>query len=397
MENVLKQRFNFDDIQPYRDSEVPQVLKRLCRDPELLDLLVKRKFPALVKPLRLPMRWVWSWMLRSKIVGIDSKGQFQSKFIAPAIERMLESTRTKFSYSGLEELDPRLNYLFVSNHRDIAMDPAFANYALYLDDHKVAQIGFGDNLMQANFATDLMRINRGFIVERNKQSVRDKVRSAQKLSQYLKNSLESGESIWLAQREGRAKDGIDGTDPTLLTMLYMAWRRSLPFALALERMRIVPLSISYQYDPCDQLKARELYTLEEHGSYTKRPGEDLTSLALGLSGSKGRVHLHFGPALTKENADQESAHQWLDEQIVSNYRLHSSNWTCWRLLKQEQQGEEGFKKLVSHASTLFSIKEDDFYDQPMLARLTAADPELRPLMVDAYAGVVERKIKLAVG
>ena len=394
--DVLKRQTDFNDIKPYTDAEVPKVLRRLVRDPRLLDVLLRQRFPRWPNWLLNLLHPLTSWRLRRAIAGVHSKHEFQVKFIAAAIDRMLLSTKTKFSYSGLENLNPKASYLFVSNHRDIAMDPAFANYALYLDGYTLAQIGFGDNLIQEQFATDLIRINGGFKVERSAASMKDRVRAARLLSVYIKNTLRSGESIWLAQSEGRAKNGVDRTEASLFTMFYIAWRREMDFGFAMQKMQIVPLSISYQFDPCDQLKARELLARQQEATYQKQPGEDLRSLALGISGYKGKVHLHFGEPLREHFEDAEDVAHWCNHQIIKHYRLHPSNFTCWRLLREQSLDSEAMKDTMQNLALVFEVGEGDFYDAKMLQRLNDADPELRPLMIEMYANPVLSSIEYLV-
>ena len=393
--DVLKRRTDFNDIKPYSDSEVPAVLRRLVKDPKLLDVLLKQRLPKLPRFLSSYARPFVSWKLEQAITGVRTKREFQVKFVASAIDTMLKSTKTDFHYSGLENLDPDTGYLFVSNHRDIAMDAAFANYALYLNDYSLAQIGFGDNLIQEQFATDLIRINGGFIVERNNSALKDRVRSARLLSSYIRDRLDDGESIWLAQSEGRAKDGLDRTDTNIFTMFYIAWRREMDFAFALKKMRIIPLSISYQYDPCDELKARELL-LRQDSDYQKEPGEDLRSIALGINGQKGKVHLHFGEQMRDNYQTPEEIANWCDQQIIKNYRLHSSNLTCWRLLREQSHPSQAVGDSLQSIAAIFGVNEDDFYDQVMLERIDNTPPELRPILIDMYANPVHSKIEYSV-
>ena len=390
--DVLRTRTDFNDIKPYSDREVPAVLRRLVKDPKLLDILLRQRWPGLPRFLLGCARPLASWKLEQAIEGLQTKRAFQTKFVASAIDAMLKSTNTEFHYSGLEKLDPKTGYLFVSNHRDIAMDAAFANYALHLNNYGLAQIGFGDNLIQEQFVTDLIRINGGFIVERNSSTLKDRVRSARLLSSYIRDRLDNGESIWLAQSEGRAKDGLDRTDTNIFTMFYIAWRREMDFGFATKKMRIVPLSVSYQYDPCDELKAQELL-LRQNADYQKEPGEDLRSIALGINGRKGAVHLHFGDQIRDHYQSPEEVAAWCDQQIIKNYRLHSSNLTCWRLLHEQSHSQQEFRDMADGVADIFGVQEEDFYDQVMLDRLNNAPSELRPILINMYANPVLSKIE----
>ena len=193
--------------------------------------------------------------------------------IAIYMDKMILDTTTKLTHSGLENLAEDRGYLFISNHRDITMDPAFVNYILYHAGYETLQIAIGDNLLKNPFVTDLMRLNKSFIVKRSLKG-RELLKSLNLLSQYIHHCINNEHNVWIAQREGRAKDGIDKTDPTLLKMLAMG-NRELSLGNSLKELRIVPVAISYEYDACDELKAEELYTLEQTGSFMKTDRSDI--------------------------------------------------------------------------------------------------------------------------
>ncbi|MDF5295506.1 1-acyl-sn-glycerol-3-phosphate acyltransferase, partial [Vibrio parahaemolyticus] len=172
----------------------------------------------------------------------------------------LNKTTDGVTFSGLDKLDKNTSYLFVSNHRDIAMDPALVNYGLYQSGHRTVRIAIGDNLLKKPCATELMRLNKSFIVKRSAKAPREMMKALGQLSSYIKHSLDTGNSIWIAQKEGRAKDGNDFTDPAILKMFHVEGRKQkISFGEYTRSLKIVPVSIAYENDPCDIAKAKELY------------------------------------------------------------------------------------------------------------------------------------------
>lgn len=316
----------YGDIRPYDDDEIPGVIERLSNDRELCEVIARYKFPRawwLVKPLV-------GWVLRRRLADIHTVSDVQH-YVANYMEHMLETTTDGLSVSGVEKLDKHHAYLFVSNHRDIALDPAVTNISLHRNGMNTVRIAIGDNLLTKNFVSDLMRINKSFLVRR---SITGKAlfRALKTLSSYIKHSIDSGHSVWIAQREGRAKDGLDVTDPTIIKMFDMARTKGDDFAPFIHSLRMVPLSIAYEWDPCDMMKARELAAKANGGTYKKAEGEDVSSIAKGISGYKGRIHLHFGDMLVGnyEEADQVAAA--MDDSVIANYHLFQSNWLAYREL-----------------------------------------------------------------
>ena len=214
------------------------------------------------------------------------------------------------------------------------MDPAFVNYALFQAKHSTPRIAIGDNLLQRPFVSDLMRINKSFIVHRSLTNRREKLSAFQLLSAYINHSiLKDNESIWIAQAEGRAKDGDDRTESAILRMFHLS-RKNEDFQQVIASLRLTPVAISYEYDPCDLAKARELYILASTGKYTKQVGEDDASIALGITGYKGRVHVHFCPVLNTGFSDAKQLAVLIDQQIWCDYRLfpvHYLAWAMWEI------------------------------------------------------------------
>ncbi|MFN3580020.1 MAG: 1-acyl-sn-glycerol-3-phosphate acyltransferase [Pseudomonas sp.] len=342
----------FDSIRPYSDAEVPVVLARLLRDEDLLGMLARYRFPRLSRCLPGLMVRLTGLALRHEARGIDSVDSLQSR-LEPYLSRLIESSVVEVTYSGLEHLRKDKPHLFLANHRDIVMDPAFVNYALYHAGHPTPRVAIGDNLLQRPFVSDLMRLNKSFIVHRSVSGRREKLAVYQTLSGYINHSLASGHSIWIAQAEGRAKDGLDETDSAIIKMLCMS-RKGEPFNEVIASMNLVPVSIAYEWDPCDQMKAHELALRASTGSYSKEPGEDDRSIARGLTGFKGRVHVAFGQPLGSDMVDAKAVAREADRQILGNYRLYPSNYLAFEQLPDApklQLGDwrENFTAEVLHA------------------------------------------------
>tara|TARA_R110001592_G_scaffold4318_6_gene24241 strand:+ start:12185 stop:13366 length:1182 start_codon:yes stop_codon:yes gene_type:complete len=324
----------FDAIRPYNDAEVPAVLNRLIQDQELLSILAGYHFARLNRWMPGLVKRLVSAGLRREARRITSVEGLQQR-IEPYLDRLIERSVANVSYSGLDRLSTDKSYLFLANHRDIVMDPAFVNYALYHAGYPTPRIAIGDNLLQRPFVSDLMRLNKSFIVHRSVTVRREKLQVYQTLSAYISHSITTGHSIWIAQAEGRAKDGKDETDTAIIKMLCMS-RKGEDFAEIIRSLNIVPVSIAYEWDPCDHMKARELEQRARTGTYVKEPGEDDRSIAKGLTGYKGHVHVAFGEPLTGNFPDAKAVAREADRQILLNYRLQPSNYLAVEQLGDEQ-------------------------------------------------------------
>ena len=366
------------EIRPYHDEEVPEVLERLARDPELLDALTRFRLPRLAKWMPRLSRTIASAAVRREVRGVTSIRGFQDR-IASYMQRMLRNSTTDFRVDGLEQLEPDTASLFIGNHRDISLDPAFVNYALYLADRNTVRIAIGDNLLQKPYVTDLMRLNKSFIVPRSARGKRAMLAAYQKLSAYIRHSITGdNHSIWMAQREGRAKDGIDGTDPAIVKMLSMARRtvdRDAGIGEAIAELRVVPVSISYEYDPCDVQKARELRAVHTSGGYDKSEFEDIRSIVAGITGQKGRVHLRFGTPLSADFDSPDAVAAEIDRQVLGGYHLFPSHY-----LALEALGD---------APELLDLSEVTDADRARFkARLAEVPAELRGWWLAQYANPV---------
>ncbi|WP_372831329.1 1-acyl-sn-glycerol-3-phosphate acyltransferase [Pontibacterium sp.] len=340
---MAEQQDPFREIRPYKDQEVAEVLNRLLYNDELISAITGYQFPNASKYLGWLLKPVVRIALAREMGDVNNVRDFQV-LVAKYMEKMVARSTTKLSCSGIDQLDPDESYLFISNHRDIAMDPAFVNWVRFQYGMDTLRIAIGDNLLRKPYVSDLMRLNKSFIVNRSATAPREVMKALTQLSTYIDHSIvHDGQSIWIAQQEGRAKDGNDQTDPTILKMFYMSHRKAKrSFSEAMGRLNIVPVSISYEYDPCDALKANELYALQQDGEYEKGQFEDIESIVKGITGNKGRVHVAFGEVVRGDFETPEAMAEEIDRQIRGNYHLHSSNLIaagCGDETSAEEQAE----------------------------------------------------------
>ncbi|MBD1558766.1 1-acyl-sn-glycerol-3-phosphate acyltransferase [Vibrio sp. S9_S30] len=316
----------YKEIRPYNDDEIPAAIERLINDEEFISAILEHRFSnhaSWFKNTVSPMVKVY---LKFKWAKLDSVEAIQLE-VEKYLSKTLNATTDGVTYSGLEQLDKNTPYLFISNHRDIAMDPALVNWGLYHNQHKTVRIAIGDNLLKKPCATELMKLNKSFIVNRSAKAPREMMKALGQLSSYIKHSLDTGNSIWIAQKEGRAKDGNDKTDPAILKMLHVEGRKQkMPFDEYIKTLRIVPVAISYENDPCDIAKAKELFEKAESGSYEKSEFEDIESIIQGIVGYKGRVHVSFGSVIEGGFETPDELAQEIDDQIHSIYKLFPINY-----------------------------------------------------------------------
>ena len=369
---------DFEDIRPYTDAELKPVLRRISRNDWLVSGIRSMMFPRCPVFLESLLGKLVQFDLWRKLRRIKTIDQFQRKII---IERVLEyiikKTVESVTSSGDENLDSDTPYLYISNHRDIVLDSAFLNYVLGRKGKQIAEIAFGDNLLMNDFVSDLIRINRSFVVQRE-LPIREKAKAALTLSRYIGYTMEEGNSVWLAQREGRAKDGNDRTNPAVIKMLYLAPRREgIDFSEFLKRVNIVPVAVSYEFDPCDVLKARELHRTEQAGAYRKRKHEDLLSMYKGLSGWKGRVHLGFGDCIRGHYEGIGELAAEIDRQIHNCYHMWPSNYIAHDELTGKKSSEQ-----------LYTAEESKGFMQ----RFRQESRDVRSLALRIYANAVVNKL-----
>lgn len=376
----------FDDIRPYNDDEVRPTLDRILADPELSDAVTRLKFPKL-SWLHWLLRPLVKQKLTAQLAGVNDVRGFQ-QVVAKYMSMMIGATTRSLTVSGLEQLNPQDAYLFISNHRDIAMDPAFVNWVLYVNGCNTLRIAIGDNLLTKPYVSDLMRLNKSFIVNRSAKAPREKLKAAKHLSAYIFHSIVQDKSnIWIAQREGRAKDGCDKTNSAVLGMITINKPKSEELSGYVKQLKIVPVSISYELDPCDGAKARELYQQRTQGSYKKEEHEDVRSIAMGIAGQKGHIHLAFGKVLDGDYQDTDELVEDIDHHILSNYVLHATNCFAYEMLHGKapvvQYGE---KNIPFEAQALMEEKA------AFEARINAMPAEHRDIALGIYANPVISKL-----
>ncbi len=372
----------FESIRPYQDEEVEEVIARLVRDPGLRAAASRFLLPRISALAPAFANTLVGWMLRLRTRRMTTVEQVQV-FLENYMRRLIETTVEDLSWSGLESLQPGTAYLFISNHRDIVLDSGILNYVIYHAGHQTARMAVGDNLLSEPFAADLMRLNKSFVVERSATGRKAIYQAINRTSSYIRHSLQTGHSVWIAQREGRAKDGFDRTDPALLKMLALAWRDDVEqFGEILENINLVPVSISYELDPCDRDKARELTLLERDGEYSKAADEDLNSIVRGLLGFKGRMHLHFSDPIKADVADADELAKLVDRAIVAGLTVFPTQAAAARELGMTHIPEAGS----------WPVKVQQAYAQ----RLETCPPDYRPALLASYGNLIRNRNELGV-
>lgn len=377
----------FKDIRPYRDDEIRPVVDSLLANPEMIRAIGQYYYPRLSRILPWLVFPMARALMRRQLKDVRDVVTMQD-VIALYMDKMIGETTVSLTQQGVEKLSTDKGYLFISNHRDIAMDPAFINYVLYHAGYETIQIAIGDNLLKRPYVTDLMRLNKSFIVRRSLKG-RELLKSLKHMSEYIHHCIDENHNVWIAQREGRSKDGVDRTDPALIKMLTMG-KRELSLTQSLAQLHIVPVSISYEYDGCDVAKADELYQLEHTGKFSKTENSDINSIVAGMTGYKGRVHLVFGEELKldSESEEPETIAAKIDQQILQNYRLRDSNYIALELLSKGNFKE--IPELLPEAGDYQISKQAR---EEFMERLEKVDKKLHGHYLAMYANPVISRFK----
>jgi len=370
----------FESISPYTDAEAAEALSKLAEYP-LLAGVSQQFFPEESPDF-----------LKNLLKNIKTIDEFQVLVMQKFVRWVIEHTAHNFSYDGISNIDPDKKFLALSNHRDIILDPAITQLVLYNNGIPMTEIAVGDNLITNKTIEYLIRSNRMIKVVRG-ITARELYLSSQLLSKYIRlNVTEQRSSIWLAQRQGRTKNGYDVTEQGLLKMLDMSGTGD--FQKNFEELNIIPMSISYEIEPCDILKARELVISRKH-KYVKAEGEDLNSIMVGIMSQKGNIHLNIGKPLTSEEiaeaalCDKNDRYQKIrhavDIRVIEGYKLWKNNYIAY--------------DIANH-----SFKYSDKYDAAdvekfvayMEHQLDTVEPEinrddLRRVFLDIYANSVVTK------
>lgn len=371
-------RNDFDDIRPYTDEEIPAAMQRIAKN-EALPLLASYVCPD--KSLE---------EVRQLLCSFKTVNDFQWGIMYQVNKQIERKSIAKLSWGGEENLKKGTPYLFVSNHRDIMLDASLLQNILADIGLKPSQITFGANLMMNQLVIDIGKSNKMFRVERPGGSIKDFYKKSLHLSEYIRHVItEEKESVWIAQRNGRTKDGNDQTDQGIIKMFAMS--KPEDKIQALSELNILPIAVSYEWESCDILKAMELYQ-SQHAKYIKKPGEDLNSILTGILQPKGRVHFQFCPLITEDELMQyndstcndyhKQVAQLLDSRIHSAYKLWPNNYIAHDI-------RYGQQRYIDH----YTPEEKAAFEQH-ISRIEQYDsdlPILKDILLDIYANPVNNK------
>lgn len=370
----------FEGISPYTDAEAAEALSKLAEFP-LLSQISQQFFPEEGPDF-----------LKVILKSIKTIDEFQVLVMQKFVRWVIDHTAKNFSYDGISNIDPEKKFLALSNHRDIILDPAITQLILHTNGIPMTEIAVGDNLITNQTIEWLIRSNRMIKVVRG-ISARELYLSSQLLSKYIRlNITQQRSSIWLAQRQGRTKNGYDVTEQGLLKMLDMSGGAD--FQTNFEELNIIPMSISYEYEPCDIFKARELVISRKH-KYVKAEGEDFRSIVTGIMQQKGNIHMNIGTQLTSDEiaaaaqCDKNDRYQLIrhavDQRVIEGYKLWKNNYVAYDI------ANHGFK--YSHMYEPADVEQFVSY---MEHQLDTVEPEinredLRRIFIDIYANPVYTK------
>lgn len=354
-------KVNFDDIRPFDDSEVNHYLRLLIND-EGFQHILRLLFEGDAKIEQ----------IKQALANIHTVKDLQHKFVCQLVEDfILKKSTDGLTASGLENLDKNTSYLFISNHRDIVLDSAIINYLIVNEGMNTCEIAIGDNLLIGKWIEYAVKLNRSFLVRRNLPA-REMLMASKKLSEYIRRGITSrNTSVWIAQREGRTKDGNDKTQQALLKMLNLSNIKE--FGEGFRELRIVPISISYEIEPCGFSKVDELYKKQTEG-FEKTAEDDLRSMGQGLVRPKGRVHFGFGEPIsnqleliakeetTASQIEKLAAH--IDQQIYSNFKLWPNNYIAEDILNNtnlntDHYTSEQYNRFILMLDEAFAIISGD--------------------------------------
>lgn len=375
----MKKNPQFDDIRPYYEEEIPAAMQRIATS-DVFPLLASFVYPgeSIEK-------------IRERVCAFTTTKEFQHDTMRRVNEQVIARSTTGATISGLDRLDPDKNYLFVSNHRDIMLDASLLQYFFVINGFETTEITFGANLMMNPVVIDVGKSNKMFRVERPGGDLKEFYRKSLHLSEYIRYTIkEKKQSVWIAQRNGRTKNGIDATDQGIIKMFCMSEPHNKIKALA--DLHIAPVAISYEWEPCDILKALELYE-SQYTRYTKKPGEDLNSILTGIMQQKGRVHIELCQPISvaelsafenqTNNEYHKSVAKLIDRRINTNYRLYPNNYIAHDLLYgntkyRDMYTDEQYEAFLKRLSKL------DKYD-------TCDIDRLKEIFVGIYSNPVDNR------
>ena len=370
----------FDAIRPFYDSEINQALHKVVNHP-MMKALMNFTLPNVTDE-------IW----KEQLLKTHSIRDFQCNFIYQSVQRILEKSSDGLTTSGFENLEPNTSYLFVSNHRDILLDTTLLNTALFEHGLVMTASAIGDNLVKMPFLNTLAKLNRNFLVQRG-LTPREMLQSSKLLSEYIGHLLlHENRSVWIAQREGRTKDGNDETNPGILKMLGMGSDEK-NLMDYFKKIKIVPVSISYEYDPTDALKMPQLMAEANNEVYEKKKNEDFMTILSGALGQKKGIHIHVGKVLDTEieeiKASNESSNkqivtlaQVIDDAVLSNYKLWPTNYIAYDIVNK-----------TNSYSHLYTENEKSLFERRLEMRIDHDNPVALDSFLAMYANPVVNKLK----
>lgn len=381
----MEKKSEFDDIRPYYDDEVAPIIKELLVDPEF------KKVVSLVLP---DTKWE---ELEALMQSFTNKYDFQHGLIKGTVFSLVNKTSNSIKCEGFENVEKGNAYTYISNHRDIILDASLLCVMLAENGFDTVEIAIGDNLLLHKWIEKVVRLNKSFIVKRG-VSMRQMLEVSAHLSKYIHYTIKhKKQSIWIAQREGRAKDSNDRTQESLLKMLAMGGEQN--FIKNIEELNIVPVSFSYEYDPCDYLKAKEFQQKRDNPDFKKSQKDDLISMETGLFGYKGNIHIQLGrpinPSLSRvdtslgKNEQITKVASLIDTEIFLNYKFYPVNYIAYDRL----WGNNHFEKWY----TASDIKAFDTYLQKQLDKIDLPDkdiPFLTEKILKMYANPVKNQLEV---
>lgn len=374
----------FDDIRPYNDSEVHPALERIVANP-LFSNVAQYLFPGQDEN-----------MFRQLLLSCNSKEDFQVKVMSQIVAKILQGTAKELTFSGLEHFKGGKKHLIVSNHRDIVLDSAIIQLILHQHGVETTEIAVGDNLITSSFIEDITRSNKMIKVIRS-SNPREVYTTSKVLSEYIRyNVANQKSSVWIAQRNGRTKDGIDVTEQGLLKMFDMSG--SGDFVKDFAELSILPTSISYEFEPCDIQKAVEMY-VSRRQKYVKAEGEDLKSILTGIMQPKGNIHIAFNEPVSLEEIHEASQLDKnekfkaictaMDRRIVAEYKLWGNNYIAYDMLNA-----------TNEYASMYTAEQKAAFEGYMAAQLASVKlpdidmVELKEIFLSIYANPVVGKKNL---
>ncbi|MDD3424454.1 MAG: glycerol acyltransferase [Sphaerochaeta sp.] len=364
----------YKDIAPYRGQDVRDAIKRVLENKDAMYKMLASLGPAETAEQQKKLSDSAAY-IAGILEKIETYDDFQQRITAGIfLPIIIQKSVNTFSFSGTEHTSKDLAYLFMSNHRDIVLDCALIDLALLKGDRMPCEMAIGDNLLTNQFVTDLFKLNGGVTVRRT-LPMREKYLESIRLSSYFVELIsEENKSIWVAQKSGRAKDGLDITTPAIIKMLHLSQKsKGRSFSEVINSCRIVPVAVSYEYDPCDLIKAGEEVARIKSGEHTKKRYEDLISISRGMKGYKGNVHIAFGKPIQGEFENSDQVAQEVDRQIHQLYRLWPTNLFAYDYLE---------------GTDTFASSYQDFDSEAFLYRFKGAREDVRLYALNAYANPV---------